>query len=554
MGNGLLSELRGNVKSPDLTLTHVITECGAGRNIARMIAPYSFLALALLIYVAARTALLSNASSSGAGCLALDAAVFVVAAALTSIRHQEIPAPVRLLLRGIGAVVLIQLAFDAGNMILGSAGAESGFFQVGTALALLSGTLALWRPAFVLPLFFHYVAFRHQIGVVTGIEISETDYLSMLDIGTFLTIGALVAVVGTRDTIWPLLARSTGVSSRLDLRRAVCSLIWACAVGAHLGNYFVSAWTKIRAGGADPLFWLLHNPTQTSILIGLERGDNPLATWPAAVQLSWDAIVGGSIVVNAIVLGSQIASPLAVVSRRWLMAFVLLFDLFHVGVYFTLGALFFFWIAVNTLIYFSTRRMRDDEFTWPMRIVAILAVAVGHFGFYTSHLGWLDGAKLASPNFVAETEDGSLAAIPASYFGIAAYSIAQTVMFVPDDFFPFRIGGNTYNVRDWHDSQACGPAMVQHQETGVSLQAVTDLVRQTDAVMRRHPLVKAFNLYYLYPHHMVPNPFMFGSFNNLRIEDIVRYHYVVESVCLNLRDGRLVRDVRKRFDHAIDVR
>ena len=48
--------------------------------------------------------------------------------------------------------------------------------------------------------------------------------------------------------------------------------------------------------------------------------------------------------------------------------------------------------------------------------------------------------------------------------------------------------------------------------------------------MRLHPLVKAFNLYYLYPHHMVPNPLMFRSFNNLRIEDIVRYHYVVESV------------------------
>ncbi len=545
-----MTRVSGEANASGLALAGPVlqSDAGIGLHIGRAAPPFSLLLLALLIYVAARAALLSIATGSGAGCLALDAAAFLVASALAFIRHEEIPAPVRVLSRGIGAIVLIQLAFDAGNLVLGSAGSGSRFFQYGTALALLSGVLALWRPAFALPLFFHYVAFRHQIGIVTGIEISATDYLSMLDVGTFVTIGALVAVIGTKGRVW------TAAWDRLELRQAACSLIWACAIGAHLGNYFVSGWTKIRAGGSDPLFWLLHNPTQTSILIGLERGDNPLAAWPAAVQFTWDAISSGSLAVNALVLGSQLASPLAVVARRWLMAFVLLFDLFHIGVYFTLGALFFFWIAVNTLIYVSARRMRDDEFAWPMRAVAILAIGLGHFAFYTSHLGWLDGAKLASPGFVAETRDGTLAPVPSSYFGLASYSIAQTVLFVPDDFFPLRIGGNTYNRRDWRDSQTCGPTTVHHQDTGVSLQAITDLVRQTDAAMRHHSMVKAFNLFYFYPHHMVPNPFVFRKFNDLRIEDIVRYHYVVESVCLGLRDGRLTRDVRKRYDHVIDVR
>jgi hypothetical protein len=515
------------------------------------IAPYLCLLASLLIYWLARSVLISVAVRPGNGALMLDASVLVLAAALAFVTYGEIPAPLRLLARGIGVIVLIQLAFDAGNIFLGSAGADPVFFRFGTVLGLLAGMLALWRPAFLMPLFYHYVAFRHQIGVATGIEISETDYLSMLDIGAFLAIGALVAVIATGR--WSPL-RAWSAEQHLELRRVACSLIWACAIGAHLGNYFISAWTKIRAGGADPLFWLLHNPTQTSILIGLERGDNPLAAWPAAVQLSWDAIVGGSTVVNAFVLGSQLASPLAVVTRRCLMAFVLLFDLFHIGVYFTLGALFFFWIAVNTLIFVSARRMRDDELTWPMRVVALLAVGFGHYAFYTSHLGWLDGAKLASPNFFAETSDGRLTPVPSSYFGIASYSIAQTVMFVPDDYFPFRIGGNTYNVQDWRDSQACGPATVHHQDTGVDLHAVDGLVQQTDAAMRRHPLVKDLNLYYLYPHHMVPNPFMFRPFNDLSVDDIVRYHYVVDSVCLGLHDGRLARDVRKRFDHVIDVR
>ncbi len=520
---------------------------GVRSSIDRAIAPYALLVLALLIYAAARQVLLAVAGGSENACLLLDIAAFAIAAAAAAVPYRDVPPPLRMLSRGIGLVVLLQLAFDAVNIVLGSAGAGGSFFQFGTALGLLAGLLALWRPAFLLPLFAHYVAFRHQIGVVSGIQISETDYLSMLDIGMFVTIGALVvAIVPSGHFRAP--------DEREKLCRLAGSLIWACAIGAHLGNYFISAWTKIRAGGADPLFWLLHNPTQTSILIGLERGDNPLAMWPAAVQFTWDAIANGSLLVNAVVLGSQFASPLALATRRTLMAFVLLFDAFHVGVYFTLGALFFFWIAVNTLIYLSARHMRDDELTWPMRIVALLAIGFGHFTFYTSHLGWLDGAKLASPSFYAETSDGSLAAIPSSYFGIASYSIAQTVMFVPDDFFPFRIGGNTYNVQDWRDSQTCGPTTVHHQDTGVSLDAVTDLVRQTDAAMRRHPLVKQANLYYLYPHHMVPNPFMFRAFNRLQIGDVVRYHYVVESVCLGLKDGQLVRDVRKRYDHVIDVK
>jgi hypothetical protein len=72
--------------------------------------------------------------------------------------------------------------------------------------------------------------------------------------------------------------------------------------------------------------------------------------------------------------------------------------------------------------------------------------------------------------------------------------------------------------------------------------------------MTRYPAIKNQNLYYLYPHHMQPNPWVFTEFNNLRMEDIVGYKYVVDSVCLTLRDGALVRDVKKRAEFRFDVR
>lgn len=271
------------------------------------------------------------------------------------------------------------------------------------------------------------------------------------------------------------------------------------------------------------------------------------------VQLSWDAITRYLVAVNIFVLGTQLLVPLAVLQRRALMTFTVLFDLFHVVVYLTLGAAFFFWVAVNILIYLSLKRIDDRSFTPATKLVAIAALLTAHFTFYTSHLGWLDGAKLASPSFVAETRDGREVPVPSVYFGILSYSIAQTAMYIPDGHFPQRIGGNAYNRAEWEDAQTCGPLIAAHQNTGVTLQTVETLVRDTDTAMRRHPIVKNDNLYYLYPHHMVANPLMFRAFNRLSIDDIARYHYIVDLVCLGLRDGRLVRDVRKRTDIPIDV-
>jgi hypothetical protein len=216
--------------------------------------------------------------------------------------------------------------------------------------------------------------------------------------------------------------------------------------------------------------------------------------------------------------------------------------------------MFIFWIAVNLLIFESVRPIQKDGFTPAMKATLFVSVFISHFIFYTSHLGWLDGAKLASPSVQAETADGRRIPVPEVFFGIRSYSIAQTVMYAPDGHFKVRIGGNSYNPADWRDSQSCGPATAEHQDTGTSLGAVETMIRETDAAMRRAPLVKNDNLYYYYPHHMFANPLMFKDFNGLSMKDIVAYHYIVDSVCLGLADGKLTRDVRKTTDYAVDVR
>ena len=154
------------------------------------------------------------------------------------------------------------------------------------------------------------------------------------------------------------------------------------------------------------------------------------------------------------VLGVQLAAPFAAISLSVLSVFCLLFDLFHVGVYLTLGALFFFWIAVNLIIVASAARVGPSGFTPTMKIVMVLTTLFGYHAFYTNYLGWLDAAKLASPQFLAKTRDGREIPVPSNYFGIFSYTIAQTGMYIPDNHFMSRTGGNHEELDSWKEARS----------------------------------------------------------------------------------------------------
>lgn len=531
---------------------------------AAVAAPLVLLLCSLLGFKALRK-LIFHAALGETSAFLLVLACCVGAACFTGVRYQALPHLLRAIVRGIGVVVLVQVLFDtlgpvppAPNVLFGEAGGHGLFFRVGGMVAIAAGLAAMWRPSFLVPLYAWYISFRLLIGPLAGIPVVDTDYLNMLDTGLFAVCGALLVVTVTTEEVQrrlPWLRHWTGGLSAAELRLGACSLLWACAVGAHLGNYFCSGLAKLLASGFDaPWTWLLSNPTQTAMVIGLERGDSPLATFPTLLQGVWDTISGNALFFNCFVLGAQLLAPLAILRLRWLLVFTLLFDLFHVGVYFTLGALFHFWIAVNLIVYSSAWRLKPSDLTPMMKAVCMVTVIFGNLVFYTNWLGWLDGAKLASPQFYAETRDGRSVLMPQVFYGIYSYTIAQAGMYIPDNHFSFRIGGNNLNREAWHDARHCGSVIMPTQDTGVSLPAVEALVRDTDRFMRTYPAIKNLNLYYLYPHHMQPNPWVFREFNNLKLEDIVGYRYVVESVCLDLRGGQLQRDVRHRSEFRYDVR
>jgi hypothetical protein len=486
-----------------------------------------------------------------------------VACLFAAVSYASIPWLLRVVVRGIGAFILVQVMFDAfgavappPNILFGSAVPHILFFRYAALLGVISGIAGLWRPIFVLPLLVYYALFRMRIGAIDGVEIVETDYLSLLDTASFATLGAFLAIFFTSDWAWERagwLRRLIGNLDRARLRETSTGLIWSVLVGGHLANYFYSAVSKIEAGGPEPWTWLFKNPTQTTMAIGLDRGDNPMETFPGLLQATWDTIRDSAFFFNAFVLGAQLFSVIACIRVRTLAILCLLFDAFHIGVYLTLGAMFHFWIIMNLIIYTSALRLKEREFTPLMKVCVMAATLFAGWFFYVNHLGWLDSAKLVSMNFVAVTRDGQDVRVPAGYFGIYSYSIAQGRLYVPDNSFRLRVAGNNHNLADWLDGTSCGPESLAHQKSDLTLDQVSGFIRRTHAFMKEHPFIKADNLYYLYPQHMLPNPFVFTEFNRLKIDDIVAYKYLVESVCLSLKDGKLVRDVRKRNEYEVPV-
>lgn len=503
-----------------------------------------------------------SVGAAQAACFVLILCACIAAISARRMRYSEWSPPLRITARGVGAAFLVQAVCDAvgpfaqpPNLMFGDGRYET-FFLYGTALALISGVAAMWRPSFLIPLFLYYASWRAFLARISGIEIAPTDYLGTLDLGLFLAIGGLTTWALTTHELgarWLKYCRWLfGAEPGPDVRSTVQNLVWACGVGAHLGSYFWSAVAKIGVGGDEPLTWIFHNPTQLSIVIGLERGDNPLAQWPHLLQALWDGMASTAPFLNAFVLGLQLLAPLAALSPWLLAAFCLLYDMFHGGVYLTLGALFHFWIIANLFIAKAATTLRVSGFTFDMKITMVLSVFLAQFAFNTNYLGWLDGGKLAMPHIYAHTRDGRDVAVPGNYFGIFSYPIGHPSVFIPRGHFPVLIGGGADNREAWEDALSCGD-MIGQEDTG-SFEPVRDLVRRTDRLMRTNPRLKSDNLYYFYPHHLPSNPLAYTEFNRLKINDIIGYDYVVDSVCLSLENGQLVRDVRKSSRIPINIR
>src|SRR5262245_26047791 len=169
-----------------MALYTVASQQGTRSGISSLARPLLLLAIAVILGAVSRRAVTHLSRWSDIYALVLVCAAFVGAIAFSSVRYRDFSPPLRIMSFAIGMAIFVQLLFDslgpfAGppNILFGS-GDKILFFRYGAALAVVAGVAAIWRPSFLLPLFYYYHAWREIVSVVSGIHVTETDYLGML--------------------------------------------------------------------------------------------------------------------------------------------------------------------------------------------------------------------------------------------------------------------------------------------------------------------------------------------------------------------------------------
>jgi hypothetical protein len=275
----------------------------------------------LFLYYRLQVAVTSSARSGPLAALGIVIASLIIAVPLATVRYSQLTQLIRILIRGLGIVVLILILTDSPLEVAWPAAGfphSTLFFRCGAVISIAYIILGLWRPSFQLPALVYYDLSRRVLANITSVDLVTTDYLNLLQITEFALIGSLVTLFmfGRADTLGPAVKTManrlrpwlSGLSpSDGDrLRKTAMDLVWSVAIGVHLSKYFWSGIVKLKMDGS-PWNWVFHNETYLGVLLGLERG-SPLLSSPFATQLFYGTLAYFVIIANIMVITAQVSS------------------------------------------------------------------------------------------------------------------------------------------------------------------------------------------------------------------------------------------------------
>jgi len=315
-------------------------------------------------------------------------------------------------------------------------------------------------------------------------------------------------------------------------------ILLVASLALVISSYFWSGVKKLFLG-EFPFDWALNN--QTQFLVGNAEALQLVPLIGPPDSLAWEmttALVSVGIVViflNFFTLFIQLASPLALSSRKMGLAILLFIELEHVGVFLLTGILFWKWVVVTTAFGLAAARLLTDKpfehgsffrkIEWRnppyfSTLTAICVVLLAAPVFHLPQLGWWDSplmvrvervATVAGPGASSASASASASrelVVPPSFWTYRSLPVTQSRNFPSLNFLP----------RDLQNNRALGAvqtkAMSDYATAYCSnLQSISrpPLLRfgenfsSGDEVMetlRMSPFSENLGLSFLYPHHI----------------------------------------------------
>eukprot|EP01013_Petalomonas_cantuscygni_P043245 TRINITY_DN8010_c0_g2_i1.p1 TRINITY_DN8010_c0_g2~~TRINITY_DN8010_c0_g2_i1.p1 ORF type:complete len:571 (+),score=75.19 TRINITY_DN8010_c0_g2_i1:1778-3490(+) len=483
------------------------------------------------------------------------------------IKYDDVPQYLRIIIKGLAVFLGFYSLWLGGEFSSVNDNVQNGighFITIVPFIVLAATVAAVFRPSFALLPPLYLLIHKDLTRVMSGArELGRNDYAPLVEVLVF-TAGAVVAL-GLFAKAIEILKREQKIPERFHAGiqqgiEALPLIILCMAVGAHLGNYFMSGMAKIHLDGGA-FAWVTDNPTSSLMLAGYNVGAAPGAYAPGLFGFAYGILRAVEPYLNVITLAAQCLCFLAFLRVRAMLAFTLFFDMMHIAIFFLTGALFVPWILLNSLLASAFVAMKMDRLPKEAMIAGVLVTIMGHTVFYNARLGWYDSRELRDSYFTAITETGEEYRVPNSFFRQSSYLMYTRNFGYREHRAPSRhvptsqwgqigIGVQSDEIANYEIMSATKTCSYHSPyENDVSVvdydgEAASNFVSSYHQMMleKKNKSGKTPS-YHLYPHHHYSMPVRYKGFEALNMEDIAGYRYNVETVCLNWQDGAFKRDV-----------
>lgn len=483
-------------------------------------------------------------------------ALLLVTLFFTRIEMKALPRISRFTLRGIMVLFAGYLFFAYPSVLTDTVGlksfAEMNFYRWGGVLFCL---MALWRPIWALPALVAVQWQKVVVAEVSGMGISPTDYMPLLEFGFLVVLGMGLLYIGQRYLgIWNKAVPENQVTP--------AEAVYLTAVAAHFANYFYSGLQKVFI--SEPLWqWVVQNPTHYLAFAASEMGSLPLSIFgPDITQTLYILFAQNVVLVNLTTLVVQLLSVVAIIRVRWTLLLTGIYDISHIVIFIVSGIFFYKWIWLNLLIVIALTFVAQKHVPKGLKIWLSTVVIIAPLVFFVARLGWFDSPSFNDEYMVAVTKTGEEYRVPSNYFlGSSITHAQQRVVSPKPGHFHTDAFGNVYQralkkgVTTFEAAQSC----TLSQQGAESIADVIERRQLADYIKRHHTFVmsrvndKGTFAYDLFPHHIFSMFWASRDFNALDKRTIVGYRYVVESKCLEMKDNTFSPRMLKRSEAYIGL-
>ncbi|GAM98197.1 hypothetical protein U91I_01829 [alpha proteobacterium U9-1i] len=480
----------------------------------------------------------------------------VAAGFLVRVRYAAFTPLLAMSLRATAAGLLAVMVFARPDFTVANpdfGGTAADYINHAYFLLLPVAVLALFRPAFVIPVAIYLYSSRELVQYISGLIMSDLDIRYMLDMALFLALGGLaITQLGPRIHPWLAAPERQGE-------------IVGAAFGLHLANYFWSGIAKL-AIGPTPWYWITQNHTYNQIPHTIESGILPLGHLPWLAEFAYEAMRWTFVPLNAAIVVAQLFAIICIFRIDWLKICSVLFDLLHLGIYFFGGLFFWPWIWNNLTIWWAARSSKAPLML-NTKVACIVAILLGAPIFKVNEAAWLawyDVSDARQSYFAAVTEDGREIKVPSAFFLSHSYSVSHGNMaleYEPGHYEHTTLASARFLDRNEASGQCADPATfprrgyaetpAQHTERMEWLQR---FLSTHHAKMEGREATFGRGNFYFRSHHHPSNPFLYSEFNALPLSDVVGYRLITESACYGLDAGRVTKRVLARNVEYFSVR